>query len=132
MLVGQLFDQKWREHLKLDVLVRRKDFEHQEGRQDVVFADVFERLLEVLVSHTVLVFQVSEVGQRLDPEVGVLLLGVLLLVILRLGPSDARVAAPLVHLVGLVVMDVEGEQLLPQIETLAAVLDPLVILVDLK
>jgi hypothetical protein len=29
-------------------------------------------------------------------------------------------------------MDVEGEQLLPQIETLAAVLDPLVILVDLK
>jgi hypothetical protein len=79
-----------------------------------------------------LVFQVSEVGQRLDPEVGVLLLGVLLLVILGLGPSDARVAAPLVHLVGLVVMDVEGEQLLPQIETLAAVLDPLVILVDLK
>jgi len=45
---------------------------------------------------------------------------------------NPRIFTPLIHLVSLIVMDVERKQLLSQVETLAAVLYTLVVLVDLE
>lgn len=88
--------------------------------------------LEEIISLFVLVFQVTEVGKGLDPKVGILLIAVFLLICLAGGAVDARVLAPFKDLFGLVVVDVESEQLLPQVKTLAAIFNSLVVLINLK
>lgn len=88
--------------------------------------------LEEIISLFVLVFQVTEVGKGLDPKVGILLIAVFLLICLAGGAVDARVLAPFKDLFGLVVVDVESEQLLPQVKTFAAIFNSLVVLINLK
>lgn len=62
-----------------------------------------------------------------------MLIAVLLFIGLRLGRLwNPRVLAPLEDLLGLLMMDVESKQFLAQVQTLAAVLHSLVVLVDLE
>lgn len=69
-----------------------------------------------MVSSSILVLKVAEVGQGLDPKVRVLLGPLLLLVRLTLlRTSDSRVLTPLIHFVCLVVVYVKREQFLAQI-----------------
>lgn len=76
---------------------------------------------------------VTEERQRLDPEIGVLLISVLLFIGLALGTRrDTWILAPLEDLLSLIVMDVESKQLLSKVQTLAAIFDSLIVLVDLK
>jgi len=57
---------------------------------------------------------------------------VLSLIILILLSGDAWVFTPLVHLRGLIVVNVESKKFLPQIQTFATIFDTFVVLVDLE
>ena len=130
-LLGQLQFEESFEHSEPETVFFSQNLEDDCWRQDVVLTNVCKSLFNVRFT-LVLVLDVAEVGQRLNPEFWAF--G-------GEGPGRAKIwdkgifggfDADLNDVVGLVVWDVKVQELLLQIKPITAVLNPLMILIYLE